>query len=217
MFPENDTQYEDKVLTNVVHNEHGWMITFDDGWALGLADDTPVEPKVGMEARLYGKGFGCPVRGLFLDEQQVYYRTEAEAKEYFFASTYGKDAAEWLARWDAGERVWSVEMGGLGPGYEQAIQIAAAEILRYMLDNALNTTESWDDSAVWMRDRAAIEAASFEHPVIRKLGLSGAQWGAAMSIASNLYRRGPIAALTDEAVKDRKIQVSKHFPNPYEE
>lgn len=29
---------------------------------------------------------------------------------------------EALARWDAGETVFTAEMGGLGPGYEQAIQ-----------------------------------------------------------------------------------------------
>ena len=30
------------------------------------------------------------------------------------------DAAEQLRRWDAGDSIWTVEMGGLGPGYEQA-------------------------------------------------------------------------------------------------
>lgn len=30
--------------------------------------------------------------------------------EYF----YGKDAIEWLKRWDANKSVWSVEMGVLG-------------------------------------------------------------------------------------------------------
>lgn len=28
-----------------------------------------------------------------------------------------------LAAWDAGEPVWSCDMGGMGPGYEQCIQI----------------------------------------------------------------------------------------------
>ena len=54
--------------------------------------------------------------------------TQQEADKF-----YGKDAVEWLRRWDAGEGVWSIEMGGIGPGYEQCIQITAAEILRYMI------------------------------------------------------------------------------------
>ncbi len=39
-------------------------------------------------------------------------------------------AQEALAKWDAGEILTSVEMGGIGPGYEQAIQIAIFEFIR---------------------------------------------------------------------------------------
>ncbi|KKK93920.1 hypothetical protein LCGC14_2688070 [marine sediment metagenome] len=34
-----------------------------------------------------------------------------------------KTLDEAIERWDAGRSLFSVEMGGLGPGYEQAIQI----------------------------------------------------------------------------------------------
>ncbi len=46
---------------------------------------------------------------------------------------FGIDATEWLRRWDAGETVWTVSLGGLGPEYEQCIQITGAEILRWLL------------------------------------------------------------------------------------
>lgn len=118
------------------------------------------------------------------------------------------DAKEWLEKWDAGEPVWSVEMGGIGPGYEQAIQVTAVEILRHLITTEADVA-NWSDAEAWQVEREAIETALFANPVIEGLGLSGAQWGAAMNLATIFYRRGPADALADEAVKDRKILVSK--------
>lgn len=131
---------------------------------------------------------------------------EAEAKEF-----YGKDAAEWLRRWDAGEIVHTIEMGGLGPGYEQAIQITCAEILRHMIA-ADYIPALWDQPDEWKKTRDEIEAMSHKNEVIKALGLSGAQWGAAMNVALNIYRNGPAGVMLDERVKDRHIQVSRTFP-----
>ncbi len=122
------------------------------------------------------------------------------------------DAAEWLAKWDSGEAVWTVEMGGIGPGYEQCIQITMAEMLRYMLatkpDRAI-----WDDKDLSKLDafRKARDEAIYANPIIDKLGLSGAQAGAAGNLSTILYLRGT-AALEDDEVKDRRILVSKNFP-----
>lgn len=108
---------------------------------------------------------------------------------------YGKDAQEWLARWDRGETVWSIKMGGdMGPGYEQAIQIATAEWLRMIIDHNYDG-ETWKDK------------------VIGKLGLSGAQAGAAIYLAARLYKEGPPAVFSTEQVKDRHIQVERSFPS----
>ena len=123
---------------------------------------------------------------------------------------YGADAADWLARWDAGRIVWSIEMGGLGPGYEQSIQITAAEILRHLLATNYDVKRWRDDDESWPADRKAIEDAVM--PVVNSMGLSGAQWGAAMQVATKLYMNGPRAIMADEAIKDRHIQVSKTFP-----
>ena len=35
-----------------------------------------------------------------------------------------------LDTWDSGSTIWSVEMGGIGPGYEQAIQVLMVELCR---------------------------------------------------------------------------------------
>lgn len=113
---------------------------------------------------------------------------------------YGADAAEWLRRWDAGQSVWSIEMGGLGPGYEQCIHVTCAEILRYWLthgDIGYEETMKHID----------------QDETVRKLrGISGAQAGAAYNLAGHLYKHGPAKVMADEAVKDRHIQVSRHFP-----
>ena len=53
---------------------------------------------------------------------------------------------------------------------------------------------------------------SFANPVIKSLGLSGAQFGAAVSLASQLYRDGPRGVMKVKGIKDRHIQVSLNFP-----
>ena len=135
--------------------------------------------------------------------------TEAEEIEL-----YGADPADWLKRWDAGDSVWTIEMGGLGPGYEQAIHIIVAEILRLMLEKKYNSAVWGDgDNETWQRDREEIEAMGHSNATMKHLGPSGAQWGAAMNIAVMLYHHGPRTIMADSRVKDRHIQVSKTFPS----
>lgn len=211
-YPAHDSDFEDVTLVEVKGDtKKGWEVKRSDGWSFGVQPDSPVVPAVGMSARFYGRGIGCAVRGLFLDGQEVYYRTEVEEEEHRQIQSYGADAAEWLRRWDAGDSVWSIEMGGLGPGYEQCIQITTAEILRHLLAVAYDH-KAWPDPDIWKRDRDAIDAAVT--PAIRNLGLSGAQWGAAMSLATKLYMVGPRSIMTNDQVKDRHIQVTKRWPKP---
>jgi hypothetical protein len=73
-----EDQYEEHVLTTVRPCANGgWEITHD-GLTFFCPKDSPVEPKVGMKARFYGRGFGYPVRGLDIDGREVFYRTQAE-------------------------------------------------------------------------------------------------------------------------------------------
>lgn len=149
------------------------------------------------------------MRGVLIDGQVVYYRTAQEQKEYSEIEMYGEDAADWLKRWDAGRTVWTIEMGGLGPGYEQCIHITCAEILRQLIARQIDF-ESPEDllKAQW----EAIEKDLFEVPAVSSLGLSGAQYGAARNLASIIYRKGPRSVMNDERVKDRHIQVQRTFP-----
>lgn len=212
MFPQNDEQYEETHVAKVEPcASGGWQIECADGWSFFVPAESPLSPEPGMRARFYGRGIGAVVRGLFLSGVKVFYRTEEEEKEHSAIQLYGSDAADWLKRWDEGRSVWTIEMGGLGPGYEQCIHITCAEILRHMLDRKYDTT-AWADDSKWKSDREAIETVGFANKIIKALGLSGAQWGAAMSIAGALYRDGPRHIMADERVKDRHIQVQRTFP-----
>jgi hypothetical protein len=108
---------------------------------------------------------------------------------------------ELLARWDAGETIWSIEIGGLGPGYEQAIQVLMVELVRDLKDQPLPTDETfstWGDATVSRINKDC-------------RGFSGAQVGAAKQIAYKFLKLGPAAALST-VPSDRKILVSNHWP-----
>lgn len=207
-----DTQLEDHVITKVTAAApgKGWELRFDS-MCFWCPPESPIEPQVGMTARLYGRGFGHRVRGLVIDGRTVFYRTEAEDAEHSEIELYGADAKDWLSRWDEGRSVWSIEMGGLGPGYEQAIQVTVAEVVRHLLGGEY-TASDWENPVFWQRDRELIAKWSFGHERIKALGLSGAQWGAALSLATAIWRDGPRKVMKDPRVKDRHIQVCRTFP-----
>lgn len=212
MYP-NDEQFQEITIAKVRDDGNGWSIERADGWSFYIPAPSPVVPTEGMAARFYGKGIGFTVRGLFLDGQEVFYRTEAGDKEKHEIDTYGADATDWLKRWDEGGSCWSIEMGGIGPGYEQCIQVAMAEILRHLLELKY-APATWDSREAWERDRKKIETAGFANARINALDLSGAQWSAALSLALHLYQHGPRTVMTDERMKDRHIQVRRTFPVP---
>ena len=111
------------------------------------------------------------------------------------------EAAENLRKWDAGEVVWSADMGGMGPGYEQAIQILTMETVREALANRPTTQDGWSKC----RDNAVART--------RENGYSGAQAGAAKGLAYQLCVNGWEKSLNHPSLeKDRKIMVSKTWP-----
>lgn len=206
-YPADDNEFEEVRIDSVKRSGESWVIVHD-GWHLYCGDGCEVEPKPGQTARMYPGTIGRPIRGLFIDGVKIWYRSAAEQKEHSEIQMYGADATDWLRRWDAGDTVWSIEMGGLGPGYEQCIHITAAEVLRWLLAN----TPNLDDEDTWPATRETIDRDVCAIEAVKQLGLSGAQWGAALSVAVQLYRRGPREVLNDERVKDRYIQVSRLFP-----
>lgn len=130
------------------------------------------------------------------------------------ASLYGGTAEEWLRRWDAGDPVWTIEMGGLGPGYEQVIHIACAEVIREMLGKPLPEPGDKPGWKLW-RDQADVGLHRADK--MPNMGMSGAQAGAAANIAFNLMRDGPAEMFRKlkqnhpDRAKDM-IQVCKVWP-----
>lgn len=82
---EHDDEFQDHLITEVRGNESGWTLDMN-----GLCFHCPKvsdlgepvdPPAAGTTARMYGKGFGNPVRGLYLNGQRVFYRTPEQEEQ----------------------------------------------------------------------------------------------------------------------------------------
>lgn len=80
MSIEHDPAFEEVTIAEVREEDGGWSIKRSDGWSFFVPKTSPVVPAIGMTARFYGKGIGFVVRGLVIDGQTVFYRTEAQQK-----------------------------------------------------------------------------------------------------------------------------------------
>ncbi len=108
-----------------------------------------------------------------------------------------------LEKWHSGKPVFTIDMGGMGPGYEQAIQNLVFAILeKYKDADSLPGWEVYRDEA----DKVA-------HSIYRGNGFSGAQVGAAKNLAWQFLKVGwrEIAKLNPD-LEDRWIQVNKGKP-----
>lgn len=119
-------------------------------------------------------------------------------------------AQELLTKWDAGEPIWSIELGGFGPGYEQAIQVAAVEMAR---DHhaALLPTDAQARADEW--DRLCANTVRKHDESLG--GMSGAQFGAAKWLAYQwCFGEGGPQGLIDraKAAERESILVSKSWP-----
>lgn len=126
-------------------------------------------------------------------------------------TNYGKTGADWVARWDAGDIIWTIDMGGMGPGYEQALQTAAVEMVRWFVKDKTDPAIFADEEEYpKLRDRMDDEL--FNGGPLSGMGLSGAQVGAARNLACFMYRDGPESVMADDRVKDRHIMISNKWP-----
>lgn len=117
-----------------------------------------------------------------------------------------------LNKWDAGEAVWSVEMGGLGPSYEQAIQVLIIELIRDNLGKPLPVEKPTPKEL----ERGVLPWTEWGNPTVHRInevcrGFSGAQVGAAKSVAFRILRDGWEKAIKS-APEERRIQIDNWFP-----
>lgn len=207
-WPENDEMFRDETLTEVKDAGDGYDITDSDGWTLHIKSPE-LKPAVGMKARFYGRGIGYPVRGLFLDGHTIFYETEDQYEERVTRERYGASTQELLDRWDRGEGVWTLQMGGISPGYEQSLQIAAFEMIRFLLTQSIDW-KALDEDKAKVRDLYDRTSEAIA-PISDRLGLSGSQHGAAFNMATVFVRHGPVKAM-EMAPADRRQQQCRRFP-----
>ena len=115
-----DTEFKEYTLTRVEHNESGWTIYH--GACAFYCPDVGITPKVGDRAQFYGRGIGCPVRGLFLNGQRIFYRTAHEEEQRHrkeVDAAHDKARAdelqhrgEWAERWTALPEVFRLRRDG---------------------------------------------------------------------------------------------------------
>ncbi|MBU6231574.1 hypothetical protein KGP36_02805 [Patescibacteria group bacterium] len=120
---------------------------------------------------------------------------------------------ELLKQWDAGETIWTINLGGLGPGYDQAIQVSAIEFARAnQKDPMPRTDDPKVDYEAW--DKRCTETL---HAFDEKLGgLSGAMFGAAKWLSWQWCHNGGPKHLIDRAKEqgkdDQIMQCSNIWP-----
>lgn len=213
----NDGQFEAKAIRKVDEGSGSWIMTFADGWSLGLAKSYGVTPVAGKWARLYGDGIGRPVRGVVIDGQVAYYRDEDEEKakhaadvaerhrkqrEEFEAKRADNDAriaalpAEFRARFDRfrannPDHRWKFE------GYElfcceEAVRLAAHAV------NAPNGTSSVE----WLRafSKAPMDTQRKLAPDMKLGDHSGNTFGFSCQLAHAYLERPDIVPLMHGAL-----------------
>lgn len=101
---DNDKQFETHTIAKVTTHDDGWDVGFFGGMLLWVPNnDCTRAPSPNEEMRLYGRGFGYPVRGITIGENVYRYQTEAEADaQRITDAKAAKDAraAEFIAKWD---------------------------------------------------------------------------------------------------------------------
>lgn len=107
---------------------------------------------------------------------------------------------EAIKQWNAGSPIFSIDMSGMGPGYEQGIQITVFEmikLLKFKCPNKAQTHKVLDDALAKVDKKYDI-------------GHSGASAGAAIWLAHKILSTG-YAETINTAPKDRLIQVDNNW------
>lgn len=102
----------------------------------------------------------------------------------------------WIADFDRGAIVETVSMGGMGTGYEAAIQDCAIETMRSLVEEEVPEEDAkFAQIVTEIADKAAFKLDD-------KHGFSGAQVGAAKNIAAVFWKKTPEVGLEMMRAKD---------------
>jgi hypothetical protein len=93
--PWDDDQFEDVVIDEARPVESGgWDLRFVGGMGFYLSAEYGATPKAGGLVRLYGRGFGYPVRGLALNGHVLYYETEQQYRDRSMANQLAREVEQ---------------------------------------------------------------------------------------------------------------------------
>lgn len=107
---------------------------------------------------------------------------------------------EVLKRWRSGDVIWTAELGGMGPGYEQAIQVLLFEICAGWKGETPTESSYADGGAFGKHVDETVHA-------LTTWGFSGAQVGAAKHTAFQFLTKG-YSEMMNTLPDDRRIMVS---------
>lgn len=84
-FPEDDNMWNDTILRSVDATESGYTLNLSNGTSICVFHKDcgviSVPPKEGDYCRLYGKGFGYSVRGIFINGKKLRYETQEQCDD----------------------------------------------------------------------------------------------------------------------------------------
>ena len=119
-------------------------------------------------------------------------------------------------RWRNGDPVFSISLGGIGPSYEQCIQILVFEFMAHYPKELFNFDNRFGKERPTNFHRASFqEWDDYCNPIVDKLDkvfkFSGAQVGAAKMLAFKFMQFG-YKEMLESVDFNNLIQVSKNFP-----
>jgi hypothetical protein len=135
------------IISEVTEEEEGYLITVDYGQTY-IAKSHGVVIKTGDKIRIYGKGFGYQIRGIFINGKEFYYKTieefEIERKEWLRKHEEERtkeiqDLEQELIDNPSDEPfAWQPGMGeisGFGGGYEKCCRTMLQTGLQWLSQN----------------------------------------------------------------------------------
>lgn len=117
---------------------------------------------------------------------------------------YPKTIDDLVKRWDDNESIFTISLGGIGPGYEQCIQNLLFEIVKGLREKKYNPDNDKDF------EQYKIDADVIVSRLDKEFHFSGAQVGAAKQMAWQFLAYGYREMMT-KCPGDRLIQVRKRF------
>lgn len=198
---DNDQQYTTERIKSAEPGDNdgpGWTLSFEGGhclWCTGA--ECPVEPQPGEQARLYGKGFGYPVRGIAINGRTYRYLTEEQEAERH--AKWCADLEEKRAR-DTARHQEEIARGQHMPVAFRVKESARADYEKGLANNSDPYGRAcYLFAADWaaLMEKCMAEGASVvdiakeaSSEADKKHGVTGFMYGVAVSILSHCWEHG---------------------------